>query len=281
MATASATPTPDPNSAAWSIYLSQQNFNLTSLDGTPTTMALSDVDSYLFSAVKEVVNYAFALGFCAMLFIVLIPLTQPKQRRQPIYILNLTTLFLISFRMIVAIKNSCGSYQGIGPVFLGADAQYNAATWTPHTLTAILQIFIYITIVSSLVLQVRVVFAATPKTQTLVTWVGAFLAFAFVCLEIAWQGIQIATAYRLDMNLADYLYMYNVCGIYFLCFIGLCCLVFLYKLGGTILRRRRMGMDVSRFGPLHIIFIMFAQCMIVPCTVSLIFQTDYSGYLHH
>src|SRR5579871_6671008 len=189
MASASPIPTPDPNSAAWSLYLQSQKFNLTGLTGRPVTLSLSDIDNYIFENIKQTVTWAFSLGFASMLFLIIIPLTQGKQRRQPIYILNLISLFVIAFRSILAIKTLIGSYFGIGAFFLGAYGNFPNTTWAPRCMSCILSMVLFGSIVTSLVLQVRVVFAATPKTQRLVTWIFGILALIFECIEIAWQSL--------------------------------------------------------------------------------------------
>ena len=58
-----------------------------------------------------------------MLFIVLLLVTPAAKMRKPIFLLNLVSLFLVTFREIVVIVILCSSYQNVGPIFLGAEAQ--------------------------------------------------------------------------------------------------------------------------------------------------------------
>jgi len=74
----------------------------------------------------------------------------------------------------------------------------------------------------------------------------------------------------IDYAWNDYLYLIQ--RIYFCTFVGVSCLVFLYKLAITIYRRRKMG--IKKFGPLQIIFIMFSQCLVIPLLFYIIDLAD-------
>lgn len=263
----SATPTPDPTSPEWSIYLASQPFNLTSLDGTPITLQLSDIDLWLYYNTSEVISYAFALGFASMLFIILLILSRAEQRRQPVFILNLASLFFIMFRGVIGCIALCASYRGIASTILGARAQYSPATWAPYAMSMIINILIYGTIISSLVLQVRVVFAAEPSTQRFITWVMTFLGVVFMGIAVAFNVFSLINTFKPRPFLR---WLYNLKEIYFICFIGISSCLFLYKLMVTILRRRRMHLELKKFGPLQIILIMFLQSLLLPLIIYII-----------
>jgi len=53
LATTSAIPSPDPTSRDWSIYLDNQSFNVTGLDGTPTTISFSEINAYIYQIAAE------------------------------------------------------------------------------------------------------------------------------------------------------------------------------------------------------------------------------------
>lgn len=258
------TPTPDPLSPAWNIYLDNQSFNLTSLDGTPITLSLTEVNDAMYWIIAQTAGYAFTIGFSGMLLIVLGLLTTREKAKRPIFILNVLSLIIILFRSIVATVIECANYQhGIGEFFLGAINQYSVADFAPSIMIGLLSPLLYATMLSSLVLQVRVVFAAEPTTQRILTVVmgfAAFLIFAFgVVFNAGFIKMQVDA-----VPIAKSGWTYNVVRIGIIIFVGISCLLFLYKLAVTIRRRRRMGFQ--KFGPLQILFIMFGQCLIVPCT---------------
>src|SRR5271156_3957131 len=160
-------PTPNPTSAAWAEYIWTQNFNVTNATGQSVTFSLSDFDMYLYYNALDVATWGLSLGLSSMLFIVLLLVTPSDRRRQPIFLLNALSLFILIFRAIIAIIVDCASYQGIGSYFFGDFSQYDNATWAPLFIYSALNPFLYAIIMCSLVLQVRVVFAAEPRTQTI------------------------------------------------------------------------------------------------------------------
>jgi pheromone alpha factor receptor len=264
--TVAATPSPDPTSAAWNIYLDNQNFNVTGLDGTPTTLNLGDIRVFLHGTATQSIVYGFGVGFCSMLAIVLILLTDSKKLRKPIYILNILSLVLYTFRSILAaIIQTTGATDGIASEFLSALAEYPKAEFAPLIMAYTIQPFLYATILGSLILQVRVVFAAEPVTQNVVTAILGLAALALVALQLFFciSLIIYEAGYNFSISYAPVVdKVYYIIRIYFATFVAISCIVFLYKLAVTIHRRRKMG--IKRFGPLQIVFIMFSQCLIIP-----------------
>ena len=261
-ASISAAPTPDPNSADWSIFLDSQSFNVTSLDGTPTTLTFEELNDWIYLIGAETGVFGFGLGFVSMLLIILFIVTPAAKIRKPIFLLNVAGLFFVAFRSILALIIACASYQGVGQTFLNGIAQYPRATWTPNVVGTILAYLVYGCNMASLILQVRVVFAAEPLTRKIITWFGTIAAVVEMGLILAWLVFVNKFTLRIPETLP--LWLYKTYRIYFVCFVGVSCLIFLYKLGFTINRRRKMGMNATQFGPLQIIFVMFCQCLIVP-----------------
>src|SRR5579859_4668913 len=169
-------PPVDPASVAWNNYINSQSFNVTGLTGTPVTISFADIDSLAYERVTNGTVAGFAIGFCAQLFIVLLLLTPPNRRRLPIYILNMTSLFLLVFLNICRAVVYSATYQNAGPQLLHAGAGYGKSTWVPIVIASVLQPFLYASIMASLVLQTRVVFAAEPITRKVVTILLALAA---------------------------------------------------------------------------------------------------------
>ena len=261
-ATNSAAPTPDPDSPAWSIFLDSQSFNVIGLDGTPTTLTFDEFNAWIYEIGAEAGVAGFALGFASMLLIILFIVTPAAKIRKPIFLLNVAGLFFVAFREMCSLIVLCASYQGVGQTFLNAIGQYPSTTWTPNVITTILAFPIYGCNIASLVLQVRVVFAAEPLTRKIITWFGTIAAVVEMGLILAWLVFIDKFVLRISDTLP--LWLYKTYRIYFVCFVGISCLIFLYKLGVTINRRRKMGMNATQFGPLQIVFVMFCQCLIVP-----------------
>ena len=114
----------------------------------------------------------------------------------------------------------------------------------------------------SLVLQVRVVFAAEPETRTIFTILGAIAVTVLTGMVTAWVIINIRYVFLESTALPFWLY--TAYKIIFCSFVGIGCFIRLSKLGFRIYRRPKMGMNINQFGPLQIIFVMFCQCLTVP-----------------
>jgi pheromone alpha factor receptor len=260
---ATAVPSPNPTSPAYNEYIDSQSFNVTNVDGSPLTLTFDEVNLFINSVATQQAVYAFGVGFCGMLTIVLLLLTDRKKLRRPIYILNLSSLILYTFRSIIQVITMCGIAGNFGITFIGAQAQLTTRDYWTQVTGYCINPFLYACIVLSLVLQVRVVFAAEPTTQKIVTGVLFLGGLGIVVLEcifcIAAVVTYVETPGRFN-NLVNNLF--PIIKEYFVTYVGISCLVFLYKLAITIHRRRKMG--IKKFGPLQIIFIMFSQCLVIP-----------------
>jgi hypothetical protein len=258
--------TPNPTSIPWNDYVNTQSFNVTGLDGTPTTLSFTDINSFRYAIATDAIVRGFAIGFCSLLFIILLILTPSDRRKNAIFLLNMASLFLLTFYSILGCVIDASTYLGVGQQLIGALAGYGPSTWVPSVIASLITPALYATIMTSLVLQTRVVFAAEPRTRRIVTILGALA----VLVEIAFVTTNSVYAIILDYAHATIVprWIYRTMRLYFLVFVAICCLVFLYKLGTAVRRRSKMGINVKRFGPFQIIFITFSQCLIVPCTPS-------------
>lgn len=269
--TATLIPNVDPNSRAWCLFIAAQSFNVTSIDGTPTTLSLQIVDNHYHQLISSATIVGFTLGFGVMLHIVLgiNAVTDAKYRRQHIFLLNLASLFLISIRSILDSKIVNSSYNNIGPTFLNTWGQYPPSTWSPIVMSAAINPLIYATISSSLILQVRAAFAAEPITKRCLTCVGIPAAIGLCGFAVALAYYAIRVQFSPDVITPAWLYTST--RVYFMVFITACCFAFLYKLFGTIYRRRGMGFPANEFGPLQILLVGFLECLVVPSnTLTLI-----------
>lgn len=257
-------PTPDPASASWNDYLNNQSFTVTGIDGTPVTLSFADVNELFYGYTSDGIVSGFTIGFCSMLFIVLLLITPPKRHRQPIFLLNIISLFLLVFKFICESISDCASYSGIGPQLLGTFYGYGKSTWIPIIIGCIINPFLYATLMTSLLLQVRVVFVLEPLSQKIVTRIGiiAIVVEEGFCLTNSAFSILLQYDYPSVDVVPEWIY--RTMRLYFLIFVSISCAVFLYKLALTIYRRRKMGINVTKIGPMQIIFIAFTQCLVVP-----------------
>lgn len=263
-------PTPNPLSPAWNTYIDGQSFNVTGLDGSPVTLDFPDINGFIYGNIANAAVLAFNIGFSGMLMIVLLVLSNAKKARQPIFVLNFITLVVFCVRSIISLDLDCDvAWYGVPQSFIGAIAQYPFPPIAARTVfTGITAILVNALIFISLILQTRVVFAAEPKTQMIVTVGLSILAIVIEGLWFTFQVmIQMVTFEIADngtpITVASWLY-YTVQYL-FISFVGICCLIFLYKLFFIVRRRRRMGF--RSFGPMQILFIMVSQCLVIPRTL--------------
>jgi len=227
------------------------------------TMSFPEINLWAYMLSAESAVSGFAVGFVSMLFIVLLLVTPAAKIRKPIFLLNLVSMFLVTLREILLTVYNTASYIGVGQALLNGIYQYPRSVWTVDALSGIIAVPIYTIIMISLLLQVRVVFAAEPKTRNVFTIVGAIAIIVQTGFNMAWLVyITKCGVYSICANIP--VWVYNTLRIFFCSYVGVACLIFLYKLGFTIYRRRKMGMNIKQFGPLQIIFVMFCQCLVVP-----------------
>jgi len=266
MASPTASLVPDPTSIPWNLHVSNQDFNVTGLDGNPQTISMADVTNSLVYNFRLCAVQGFIVGFSAMLMAILLLLTNKEKARRPIFILNFLALFFLCFRSIAQLAMFGTSVQGLGYNFIGAQAQYSLAFVSPVFMQALLSPLIYFCMLFSLVLQVRVVFAAEPRSQQIITVVGSLAALFLVGL--GWYIAAIFMQGLLGTLRAVVGWPYDALRIGIMIFVAVSCLLFLYKLALAIRRRKRMGF--KKFGPLQVLFIIFAQCLVIPLVVYIL-----------
>jgi len=86
------------------------------------------------------------------------------------------------------------------------------------------------------------------------------LATLFVC-GLGWYQVALYSEIIITRTSRETDWTYDCLRISIMILVGLSCLLFLYKL--LIRRRKRLGF--TKFGPLQVLFILFAQCLVIPC----------------
>ena len=260
-----ATAVPNPNDPVWAQHIATQEFNLTDITGAVDTFSLSDIDSYFFLKSRSLIVFGVEIGLCIMLTIVLLLLTKPEKRRTLIFGLNIAGLVLETIRFIVTAINYNSSNFSVGVQFLGATAQLPGDFSVPLDIYSVVTIFWYAVVEASLVLQVRVVFGAERKLQTILTLGLGFLFTVTAVLKIAVQAIIFKAQLQKEGTSGAAFNGLDLAGtILFTITVGISSAIFVGKLVHLIHRRKKMGFHA--FGPLQVILIMGAQCLLVPCT---------------
>lgn len=260
----SAVPTPNINSPAWSLYVDQQNVTLITGDGTPLNISLQEINENFYFDIEIAISYAFAVGVTSILMIVLLIVADKKKARHPVFVLNFLALFFLCIKGIINLAGECSQWAyGVGEVLFQTQAQYaSTSVLGINTLFLLLDLIIYPLVLASLILQIRIVFAATPQTRLFVTLflvAGALFMYSTLFADTVWL---LQLLYGSPQSFNNFTLVFNMYNISFVVFVGICSFLFIYKLVVTIQRRKSMGF--KSFGPLHVLAIVFGQCLIVP-----------------
>lgn len=258
-----AAPAVDPNSLAWNEYVANQPINLTAIDGTVMTVPLSKIDNYFLTNGGTLIICGLGIGMCSVLIIAMLLLTKPEKRRTVIFGLNLTGLILEFIRCVSFAVAYTDRGRGVGPNILGALLILTQLDYTPLYIFILSSLLWYIVIVSSLLLQVRVVFGAEPKIQKYLTILLALLGLVVMGFTSAFQGISFKESLDNSSN-DDLTWVVTTGETLFVVTVGIASGIFVAKLLYLINRRRKMGF--KGFGPLQVICIMGVQCLLVPRT---------------
>ena len=249
---------------------SQDNrtFVVTGLDGAPVTLNLGMIGAWMYNILGQSITFGFSLGFVSMLFIALLVLSPTDKLRKPIFLLSLVSQLLLAVRCITSIITFSAPYQGIGQNILEAMAQYPCSTYAIIFIADVTAVLLYGCILVLLILQVRAMFAAERRTRIALTTIGIIAAIVLQSFVVAWLVVneynRCHPSYPYIRGIQNWIWVYYTFRIYFVCFVGISCTLFLYKLAFTIYNRQKLCANMSQFGPLQITFIMFTQSLIFP-----------------
>lgn len=237
----------------------KQNISFFNPDGTTVTVSLNELDAINEANVKVCSIFASQIGACALLFTVLIMLTKPDKRRAPIFLFNAFSLLLVIIRSVLQILYFVGPWAETYNYVAYYYEDIPRSDKYTSLFAGVVQLVLHICIMLSLVLQIRVVYAASPTINFVMTLISAAVAatsigFVTVVVVQASQAIMSGIGYNE--------WVYKVARGLFAGAIFFFSGVFCSKLAIAI--RRRKVLNLKSFGPLQVIFIMGCQTMIVP-----------------
>jgi pheromone alpha factor receptor len=256
-------PVPDFLNLTWNEQVAAQTWNLTDAFGQTAAYTLQELDQFYQAIGNGLIVYGFGMGMCAVMFIAMIALSKPEKRRTVIFGLNLSALLFQFIRCLTDAINFTSVANSLEIDFLSTWAFMTGAAWGTLYLFFAFSVLWYAVILTSLVLQVRVVFAAEPTSQKLVTVGLSLTAFVTFAFNLTNQSMDLNYLIHYGSGLSSNM-VRTVAEAMFVTDVGLTSLIFVVKLFYLIHRRRRMGF--TRFGPLQVIMIMGVQCLLAPCT---------------
>jgi pheromone alpha factor receptor len=254
---------PNPNDPVWAKQIASQTFNLTDVFGDVDTFTLPEIDEFFHATGRSLIIFGVDIGMSVMVAVVLLLLTKPDKRRTPIFALNVAGLSLQFIRMVMVSILYNGVNRTVEVAFLATTVLTPQSAFVPAYIYIIITIFWYIVITTSIILQVRVVFGAEPRAQKYLTCALGLLGLATVGFTITDQAdIFKGSLAKTGQDDAWQPWVELVGRILYTVTVGISSAIFVAKLLYLIHRRRKMGF--TGFGPLQVIVIMGAQCLLVP-----------------
>ena len=240
-----------------------QNITFLYRDGSSFQIPMGDIDDFYLYSVQICIGYASQLGASMAILLILALLTKPDRRRSPIFIINALSLTLNFIRLVLECLYFTGPFSQPYAYFSG---DYSLVPWQSYTMSVAATVLIFLLLVSveaSLMLQAQVVCITLPKVYRrgifLFSTVIALLAIGFrlgSCIRVSVDTLY-GTGFKFDLqwllSAANITTTISIC-----CF----CTVFVSKLGFALHQRARLGL--RQWGPMHIIFIMGCQTLIIP-----------------
>ena len=134
-------------------------------------------------------------------------------------------------------------------------------------IACVAQGIMYLSILVSLILQVRVVFVDRPRSRYVITVILTALSLGLEACYIAFRAfILIHYTFSAEEHLSfDVLEvpLKPIFDLSFVAVVSICCLLFLFKLF-VVIKASRGIRGFMTFGPLQLLFLTFLFCLVVP-----------------
>lgn len=257
---------PNPENVTWATMVADQSFNLTDIYGTVHTFSLADFNNVFHSVGRSLIIFGVNMGMCFTVAVIVLLLTKADKRRTPIFALNLAGLSFQFIRMLMVAIIYDGVDYDFQTYLLGETVLVPTSATVPMDIDLIAGMFWYTVITTSLILQVLVVFGAERTTRRYLKYALGLLGLATIGFNITAQadGFKAAISKTGEFS-AWYPWLYKTGRILYTITVGVTSGIFVAKLLYLIRRRKKMGF--KGFGPLQVIVIMGAQCLLIPRTI--------------
>ena len=239
-----------------------QNFTLLDQTGSPFNITMADLDDFYLYSVQICINYAAQLGASLVLLIAMILLTKAEKRPSPIFIINSFALAANFVRLLLLCLFYTGplsepyAYFAFDYSRVPPSAFYTSVT--AETLTLLTLILVEI----SLLLQVQVVCITVAKVYRY-----SILAVSTIIGTLA-IGFRLSLCIVNNINILDLgdptSFQWLDKGNSIVTTISVCwfSLAFATKLGLALRQRKKLGL--RRWSPMHVLFVMGCQTLIIP-----------------
>ena len=241
-----------------------QSFTLHLSDSTPFNVSIPDLDEFIFYNVQICINYAAQLGASFVLLLVLLLLTKPEKRKSPIFLLNCISLTLNVIRNVLQCLYFTGPFSETYAYFGQDYSRVPATTYATSVAATVLTFLLLVCVQISLILQVHVVCVTLQESYRHAIFISsnliALLAIGFrfaLCVENSRYIVTLIALSKLNWleSAANITTSISICWF---------CAVFVGKLAFALYERKKLGLGA--WGPMHIIFVMGCQTLVIPGT---------------
>ena len=243
-----------------------QSVNLLNVYGHTVASSLKQIHDWTHSTDIQCVAIGISLGLSVGLLFVMLGyvVLDPKYLRRPIYVLSTICVLLVLARGLLNAVFAAGDFDRFATYFLQVQASYRALVFGLLVVNALTLPALYATVLTTLILQVRIVLSTNRRTQKIVTIALSSGAAGLICLSAARK---IAYILSITNRMAPPVWLDRIILPTLVILLGSCSSIFLRKLVHLIRQRKRLGL--RGFGALHILSIMACQCLIVPSMFAL------------
>ena len=239
-----------------------QAFTLYSASGAALNVTIPDLDDFIFYNVVICINYAAQLGASLVLLLIVLLMTSKEKRGSPIFMLNSLSLTINTIRNILLCLYFTGPFSETYAFFANDFSRVPRSAYGTSIAAAVLTLLLQICVEISLIFQVRVVCVTLRKLYRrgifIVSSLIALLAIGFrlaLCVENSMLILSLNNMLPIDWlnSAATITTSISICWF---------CVVFIIKLAFALNERRKLRL--RQFGPMHILFIMGCQTLIIP-----------------
>ena len=239
-----------------------QNITFVYSDGTPFSVSMPDINSFVQTGVQTSINYGAQTGASIVTLVVLLLLTKADKRSSAVFVLNTSALALNIARLICQVLYFTSDFFMVYQFFSGDFSSVPVSAYANSILGIVFAFLLLICIEISLILQVMVVCSNLSDIyRRIILTVSILIALFPIGFRL---GMLVENAKCIVKNQPFWTFIWLQSANTILLTISICffCAIFVVKLGYTIRKRHQLGL--TQFGPMQAIFIMGCQTMIVP-----------------
>ncbi|KAF0267298.1 hypothetical protein FOG48_03648 [Hanseniaspora uvarum] len=226
-----------------------------------TTITFGQLQQWVESKLKYAIIYGTRIGAAGVALLILLIVT--KNKKSPIFVINIFSLLFIILHSGVYLKYLKSNYSSITYSFTYFEQMVKRADIYTSGAANMLEVFLVFFVELSLVFQVYTIFKSTSNKRLGQAWitlssgigittVGLYFASAIKTMKAVYNN----TDYSGDATI------YNAAIICLASSINFMTLLLIYKLAHAIKSRRFLGL--KQFDSFHILLIMSSQSLIIP-----------------